>query len=275
MSRRGGRGGRYDRRKHVRASEDSVVQTEVRASIQRFIDDPNKPREYVIQEHLSSETSNTYKQFCRQLKVGWARGATRGQWKMIRFLGADPACVLWKKVWCFYFMHYCDADLIAQSKVEPASDEKKTPAMSGLSLLEDMDESDLEEATEIRRLKAANNDDDNDDDDVYQSNDCHTVILDSTSNSLDGKRKWTKVRDFLMEIKHSDNRQLWEECCSLGINNCSEKKLESHLDNVEKFFDLQGRGPNQKIRGKKLLIEVGRDESVHFVGDTNLSLIHI
>jgi HrpA-like RNA helicase len=37
------------------------------------------------------------------------------------------------------------------------------------------------------------------------------------------------------------------------------------MEHVNKFFDIQGRGPNQKMRGKKLRVEVGHDESVHFL----------
>jgi len=90
------------------------------------------------------------------------------------------------------------------------------------------------------------------------------VILDATSKSLDGKRMWTKVRDLLQEIKRND-QLLWEECRSLGVNNCSEKKLVPHLHKVQKFFDLHGNGPNQKIRGKKLKIGVGSNDEVHFL----------
>ncbi len=90
------------------------------------------------------------------------------------------------------------------------------------------------------------------------------IVLDATAKSLDGKRMWTKVRDLLQEIKRND-QHLWEECRSLGVNNCSEKKLVQHLDKVQKFFDLNGNGPNQKIREKKLKIGVSNKSEVHFL----------
>jgi len=197
---------------------------------------------------------------------------------MIKFTGADPGMTLWKKVWCFYYSYYCDVDLIAEAgknaddanEMKPVSnDAEMKPAADGYDAMDDVD---MEEAAAILRLQQNDENDDSSDteDDSQAGNDTnHNLILDSTSNSFDGKRSWTKVRDLLMEIKQN-NHQLWEECCSLGVNNCSERKLESHMDQVQRFFDLQGRGPNQKIRGKKLRVEVGADESVHFLdGDEN------
>ena len=288
-----GRGG-YDWRKHVRSSADPVVQTEVRTEIQIFIDSNSTKKEIRCYD---SETKNTYKQYCKQMGVGWARGSSKGTFKMIRFTGCDPATTLWKKVWCFYFNHYCGVDLIASATVEGknSEDDRKPSALSssesiGISAWDidedsvksawdddedSADDTDIEEAAAISRLQQiANNDimdsrENSSDIGEESERSDNKLILDTTADSFDGKRCWTKVRDLLQAVK-ANGGELWEECCSLGVNNCSERKLEQHIDQVNKFFDLQGKGPSQKIRGKKLRVAVGDDESVHFLdsGDT-------
>ncbi|KAL7551101.1 hypothetical protein ACHAWF_014336 [Thalassiosira exigua] len=279
---RGGRGGGggYDWRKHTRASSDPVVQNEVREAVQRFLDSGLAKQEI----SCGGEEKNTYKQYCKQMGVGWAKGSTRGSYKLIRFVGADPSMTLWKKVWCFYFRHYCHVDLLAESSRNNdakvlAIDDTKVLAIDDTTptawddfddndtddakpaAWDAVDDTDVDEATAILRLKE---NDHNDVPDADAGADSARTVLDSTSDSLDGRRMWTKVRDLLQDIKRTDG-ELWENCCSLGVNNCSERKLESHVEQVGKFFDLQGRGPSQKIRGKKLRVAIEPDESVHFM----------
>ena len=240
--------------------------------------------------------------------VGFARGNQRGSWKLIRFSGADPALTLWKKVWCFYFQHYCDVDLVAaaaaaqngdadhdmgdggnaassvedQDTVAPSWIGSRQPDVATTTLAsasnhseQDFDTDSLaevDEETAILRLQHYEEDDNELDEEFARAtgkqasasgsdaNDrVPKTVLDSTSSSLDGVRMWAKARDLLFEIKRNDS-QLWGDCCAQGVNNCSEKKLERHMDEVEKFFELQGSGPNTKIRGKKLRIEVGADK---------------
>ena len=268
---RGGGGG-YDWRKHVRPSADPVVQNEVRQIVQQFLASKSNQKEVQCDD---SEMKNTYKQYCKQMGVGWVKGSSRGSFKLVRFTSADPEMTLWKKVWCFYYQQYCDVDLIEEAKrnVEPdRNTDVKPPASDGDMAGVDVD---AEEAALILRLQQQIEDDDSDAEDDESETGIgsnNKVVLDTTSSSFDGKRMWTKVRDLLMEIKHEDT-QLWEECCSLGVNNCSERKLEPHIVKVEKFFDLQGRGPNQKIRGKKLQVEIGSDESVHFLDGSDKDVV--
>lgn len=267
-----GRGGGYDWRKHIRPSSDPAVLNEVREAIQSFLDSGSMKQEIRCG---GGEEKNTYKQYCKQMGVGWARGSRKGCYQMMRFTSSDPSMTLWKKVWCFYFSHYCDVDLVVEAKnnmeieiedgdAKPSTDDdmmgdaKPSPSTAA----DGMHGTDLDEAAAILRLQQ-NNENDNETGEDEPGNDSK-FVLDSTSKSFDGKRMWTKVRDLLMDIKRNDE-QLWAECCSLGVNNCSEKKLESHIEQVEKFFDLQGRGPTQKIRGKQLQVAVGGDESVHFL----------
>ena len=272
---RGGRGG-YDWKKHVRPSADPVVQNEVREAIQNFIDSGSTKEEVRCTD---AETKNTYKQYCKQMNVGWAKGSVRGTFKMIKFGSVDPALTLWKKVWCYYFSHYCGVDLVAGAKEKldinednndvNQSSAKLSAKRIGMDNMDinAVDDTDRDEAAAILRLQQTINDDMDTGDSSNvgeESDNINKLVLDSTDDSFDGKRGWFKVRDLLQSIKANDG-VLWEEMCSLGVNNCSERKLEQHMDQVEKFFDLQGRGPNQKIRGKKLRVAIGDDESVHFV----------
>ncbi|KAL7541091.1 hypothetical protein ACHAXR_012593 [Thalassiosira sp. AJA248-18] len=269
MGRGGGRGrGGYDWRKHVRPSADPVVQDEINATIKQFLDSGSMQKEI----SCGGEVRNTYKQYCKQLGVGWARGSRRGSYKLIRLISADPSLTMWKKVWCFYFSHYCDVDLIAEAGKNVDDNGIDRAEQSSNDGVYDID---MDEAAAILRLQENNDDDCNDsgvEDESEATESKNKVVLDSTSKSFDGKRMWTKVRDLLMYIKHNNN-QLWEECCSLGVNNCSERKLEPHMEKVQQFFELQGRGPNQKIRGKKLRVEIGSDESVHFLEAGNSFVI--
>ena len=243
-----------------------IFQQEVRDTIQSFIDDTSLTKQEI--KCTDSETKNTYKQYAKQMQIGFAKGSSRGTFKLIKFGSNDPAMTLWKKMWCFYFEHYCDVDLISNAKNE--RDDMKQSSAKPATTIEGVDmmsaDIDVDEAAAIVRLQetatvAEENVSDN----------SNKLVLDSTSDSFDGKRGWFKVRDLLQSVKASEG-DLWEECCSLGVNNCSERKLEAHIEQVNKFFDLQGRGPNQKIRGKKLRIEVDGDESVHFM-DSGDSLV--
>ena len=239
-----------------------IFQQEVRDTIQSFIDDTSLTKQE-IRCH-DSETKNTYKQYAKQMQIGFAKGSSRGTFKLIKFGSNDPAMTLWKKMWCFYFEHYCDVDLIGNAKNErdvmkpsgtkPSSTDESVDMMSA--------DIDVDEAAAIARLQEETVSTAIEEDVPADNSD--KLVLDSTSDSFNGKRGWFKVRDLLQSVKASEG-DLWEECCSLGVNNCSERKLEAHIEQVNKFFDLQGRGPNQKIRGKKLRIEVGDDESVHFM----------
>ena len=175
-------------------------------------------------------------------------------------------------MWCFYFEHYCDVDLISNAKQTMAIDMK--PSGTKLSSTdESLDmmsaDIDVDESDAIARLTQTS---DSDVGKEESPDDSNKLVLDSTFDSFDGKRGWFKVRDLLQSVKASKG-DLWEECCSLGVNNCSERKLETHIEQVNKFFDLQGRGPNQKIRGKKLKIEVDGDESVHFMDSGDSAII--
>ena len=205
------------------------------------------------------------------MQIGFAKGSSRGTFKLIKFGSNDPAMTLWKKMWCFYFEHYCDVDLISNAKQNV--DMKQSSAESSATTIERVGmmsaDIDLDEAAAIARLQEEETASTFAEENVLDNS--NKLVLDSTSDSFDGKRGWFKVRDLLQSVKASEG-DLWEECCSLGVNNCSERKLEAHIEQVNKFFDLQGRGPNQKIRGKKLRIEVGDDESVHFM-DSGDSLV--
>jgi len=246
--------------------ETRIFQQEVRDTIQSFIDDTSLTKQEI--RCTDSETKNTYKQYAKQMQIGFAKGSST--FKLIKFGSNDPAMTLWKKMWCFYFEHYCDVDLISNAKQTMAMDMK--PLGTKLSSTDesvDMMSADIDvdEAAAIARLQET-------DSTIAEENapdNSNKLVLDSTLDSFDGKRGWFKVRDLLQSVKASEG-DLWEECCSLGVNNCSERKLEAHIEQVNKFFDLQGRGPNQKIRGKKLRIEVRDDESVHFMdsGDTSV-----
>ena len=299
----GGRGGGYDWRKHVRPSSDPAVQNEARETIQRFLDSGRQRTEV----QCRGEEKNTYRQYARQMGVGFARGNGRGAFQLMKFTSADPTMTLWKKIWCFYYRHYCDVDLIAVAESQMVAKAKAaTAGENGLPVWDDIDVdvrplsfsggdddrtvrsaqdnngggedakqappavdcmhgTDKDEVVAIRHLlESKDAEEDAGEADQTDSGTDSKLVLDTTSNSFDGKRSWFKVRDLLSEIKQND-QQLWSECCSLGVNNCSERKLEPHLEKVQKFFDLQGRGPSQKIRGKKLKIAVGGDESVHFL----------
>ena len=195
---------------------------------------------------------------------------------MIRFNEADPGMILWKKVWCFYFEWFCGLDLVSGSReaandanldvevmLSAKNDDGGVAIMSTLNNLDvGFDTSDIDEAKAILMLKEFNEKiEDAEIKEVMnwyskEHSNKNKIILDATSNSLDGKRFWAKVRDLLMEIKLGNHR-LWEECCSIGINNCSGWKLESHLETVERFFDLRGKGPSQKIRWKNSRLRLG------------------
>lgn len=170
--------------------------------------------------------------------VGWAKGSRRGVHKLIRFSSADPATALWKKVWLFYFGYYCDVDLVAEAARNSATEEGGDEDANKPSVWDIDADVDADEAAEISRLIEETNEDDIENDGDKQ----HKFVLDSTASSLDGKRSWVKVRDLLFAIKHNDNDGglLWEECCSLGVNNCSERKLEAYTEQVEKVRALRG-----------------------------------
>lgn len=248
--------------------ETRIFQQEVRDTIQSFIDDTSLTKQEI--KCNDSETKNTYKQYAKQMQIGFAKGSSRGTYKLIKFGSSYPAMTLWKKMWCFYFEHYCDVDLIGNAKQNALMDMKQSSTKSATTI-ESVDmlsaDIDVDEAAAIKRLQQEETASTVTEENAPDSS--NKLVLDSTSDSFDGKRGWFKVRDLLQSVKASEG-DLWEECCSLGVNNCSERKLEAHIEQVNKFFDLQGRGPNQKIRGKKLRIEVGDDESVHFMdsGDT-------
>ena len=197
------------------------------------------------------------------MQIGFAKGSSRGTFILIKFGSNDPAMTLWKKMWCFYFEHYCDVDLISNAKQTMDMKQSSTDSSAIIKTADMLSaDIDVDEAAAIMRLQeetASTVTEEN-----VPVDNSNKLVLDSTSDSFDGKRSWFKVRDLLQSVKASEG-DLWEECCSLGVNNCSERKLEAHIEQVNKFFDLQGRGPNQKIRGKKLRIEVGEDESLHFM----------
>ena len=143
---------------------------------------------------------------------------------------------------------------------------------------------DAREAEEILRLAALreaeqqNQEDEMEDDDGDGGN-SDKLTLDTTDPSFDGRRSWIKVRDLLQDIKRSSSApslsdsSLWESCCALGINNCSERKLEPHAETFGKFFELQGSGPQQKLRGRKLRIEVDDETEAKILGGESSTIV--
>ena len=131
----------------------------------------------------------------------------------------------------------------------------------------DVLDEDAREAEEVLRLAALREADQDDDDDMEDDGgDSDKLTLDTTDPSFDGRRSWIKVRDLLQDIKRSSDGSLWESCCALGINNCSERKLEPHAEEFGRFFEVQGTGPQQKLRGRKLRVEVDGGTEARIVG---------
>ena len=90
---------------------------------------------------------------------------------MIKFGSVDPALTLWKKVWCYYFSHYCGVDLVAGAKEKldinednndvNQSSAKLSAKRIGMDNMDinAVDDTDRDEAAAILRLQQTINDD--------------------------------------------------------------------------------------------------------------------